>query len=65
VGRRRFFSIAFPVPLALSDFLLAEGASPIFFGPRTPDFLSRFVALSNSMRLSLMKAAHVVVSDAA
>jgi hypothetical protein len=33
--------------------------------PRTPDFLSRLVALSNSMRLSLMKAAHVVLSGAA
>jgi hypothetical protein len=33
--------------------------------PRTPDFLSRLVALSNSMRLFLMKAAHAVLSDAA
>jgi len=30
-----------------------------------PDFLSRLVALSNSMRLSLKKAAHAVLSDAA
>jgi hypothetical protein len=30
-----------------------------------PDFLSMLVALSNSMRLSLMKAAHAVLSDAA
>jgi len=30
-----------------------------------PDFLSRLVTLSNSMRLSLKKAAHAVLSDAA
>jgi hypothetical protein len=30
-----------------------------------PDFLSKFVALSNSMRLSLKKAAHAVLSGAA
>jgi hypothetical protein len=41
------------------------GASPVFFVPRTPDFLSRLVALSNSMRLSLKKAAYTVLSDAA
>jgi hypothetical protein len=28
-------------------------ASPIVFGPRIPDFLSRLVALSETMRLSL------------
>jgi IS30 family transposase len=28
-------------------------ASPAFFGPRIPDFLSRLVALSNVVRLSL------------
>jgi hypothetical protein len=33
--------------------------------PGTPDFLSRLVALSNSMRLSLKKAAHAVLSVAA
>jgi hypothetical protein len=37
----------------------------LYFVPRTPDFLSRLVALSNSIRLSLMKAAHAVLSDAA
>jgi hypothetical protein len=31
----------------------------------TPDFLLMLVALANFMRLSLMKAAHVVVSGAA
>ena len=31
-------------------------ASPIVFGPRIPDFLSRFVALSNFMRLSLRES---------
>jgi hypothetical protein len=31
----------------------------------TPDFLLKSVALVNLMRLSLMKAAHVVVSGAA
>jgi hypothetical protein len=31
---------------------------------RTPDFLSNFLALSNSMRLSLMKAAHADVGGA-
>jgi hypothetical protein len=31
----------------------------------TPDFLLRLVALANFMRLSLMKAAHVVASCAA
>jgi hypothetical protein len=41
------------------------GLRPVFFVPRTPDFLSRLVALSNSMRLSLKKAAHAVLSDAA
>jgi hypothetical protein len=30
-----------------------------------PDFLSKLVALSNSMRLSLKKAAHAVLSGAA
>jgi hypothetical protein len=39
--------------------------SPVVFGPRTPDFLSRLVALANFMRLSLMKAAHAVVFGAA
>jgi hypothetical protein len=33
--------------------------------PGTPDFLSRFVALSTSMRLSLKKAAQAVLSGAA
>jgi hypothetical protein len=33
--------------------------------PGTPDFLSRLVALSNCMRLSLEKAAHAVLSGAA
>jgi hypothetical protein len=32
-------------------------ASPIIFGPRIPDFLSRFVALSKFVRLSSEKAA--------
>jgi hypothetical protein len=32
--------------------------------PRYPDFLSRLVALSNSMQLSLKKAAHAVLSGA-
>jgi hypothetical protein len=32
---------------------------------REPDFLLRLVAPTNFMRLSLMKAAHVVVSCAA
>jgi hypothetical protein len=41
------------------------GLRPVFFVPRTPDFLSRLVALSRSMRLSLMKAAHAVLSGAA
>ncbi len=31
----------------------------------TPEFLSRLVALANFMRLSLMKAAHVDLSDMA
>jgi hypothetical protein len=33
-----------------------EALHPVFFGPRTPDFLSRLVALSNFIRLSLMKS---------
>jgi hypothetical protein len=41
------------------------GLRPFLFVPRTPNFLSRLVALSNSMRLSLKKAAHAVLSDAA
>jgi hypothetical protein len=32
---------------------------------RSPEFLSRLVALANFMRLSLMKAAHVDLSDVA
>jgi hypothetical protein len=32
------------------------GASPIFFGPRIPDFLSRSVAVGNFMRLSLRES---------
>jgi hypothetical protein len=32
---------------------------------RSPEFLSRLVALANFMRLSLMKAAHVDLSGAA
>jgi hypothetical protein len=35
------------------------------FVPRTPDFLSRLVALSNCMRLSLTKAAHAIPSGVA
>ena len=31
-------------------------AAPVFFFPRTPDFLLRLVALSNSMRLSLKES---------
>jgi hypothetical protein len=31
-------------------------ASPIVFGPRIPDFLSRLMALSNIMRLSLRES---------
>jgi DNA-binding FrmR family transcriptional regulator len=37
---------------------------PFFFRPTYTGFLSRLVALSNSMRLSLKKAAHAVLSDA-
>jgi hypothetical protein len=33
-----------------------EGLRPSFFGPRIPDFLSRLVALSNFMRLSLRES---------
>jgi hypothetical protein len=33
--------------------------------PCSPDFLSRLVALSSFMRLSVKKAAHAVLSDAA
>jgi hypothetical protein len=45
--------------------LALMGLRPVVFGPRTPDFLSRLVALANCMRLSLMKAAHAVVFGAA
>ena len=41
--------------------LALMGLRPVVFGPRTPDFLSRLVALANFMRLSLMKAAHAAV----
>jgi hypothetical protein len=34
------------------------GLRPVFFGPPTPDFPLRLVALLNFMRLSLMKAAY-------
>jgi hypothetical protein len=37
---------------------LCRRASPIFFGPRIPDFVSRFVALSNFMRLSFERKPH-------
>jgi hypothetical protein len=33
--------------------------------PRSPDFLSRLVAPSHSMRLSVKKTAHAILSDAA
>jgi hypothetical protein len=33
-------------------------ASPIVFGPRIPDFLSRLVALSNLMRLFFERKPH-------
>jgi hypothetical protein len=45
--------------------LALMGLRPVVFGPRTPDFLSRLVALANFMRLSLMKAADAVVFGAA
>jgi hypothetical protein len=38
------------------------GLRPSFLFPRTPDFLSRLVALSNCMRLSLKKAAQAGLS---
>jgi hypothetical protein len=38
---------------------------PVIIIPGTPDFLSRLVALSNCMRLSLKKAAHAAPSGAA
>src|SRR5277367_6937433 len=41
-----------PLPAARSR----ESGSPIVFGPRIPDFLSRLVALSNFMRLSLRES---------
>jgi hypothetical protein len=37
----------------------------IIIVPGTPDFLSRLVALSTCVRLSLKKAAHAVLSGAA
>ena len=39
-----------------------DGASPRLFRPTYPGFLSRLVALSNFMRLSLMKVAHAALS---
>jgi hypothetical protein len=45
--------------------VLGKQLKKIIIFPGTPDFLSRLVALSNSMRLSLKKAAHAVLSDAA
>jgi hypothetical protein len=33
-----------------------ERASPIVFGPRIPDFLSKLAALSNFLRLSLRES---------
>lgn len=39
------------------------GASPIFIGPCTPDFLSKFVRSATFMRLSLMKAEHAAVGE--
>ncbi len=50
LGRKRFFGVAF-------RWLNHNGwASPIDFGPRIPDFLSRLAALSNFMRLSLRES---------
>ena len=40
-------------------------ASPLVFGPRIPDFLSRLVTLSNFMRLSLRESRIRVVASAA
>jgi uncharacterized protein YqcC (DUF446 family) len=47
------------------DALLKKQWKQIVIVPRIPDFLSRLVALSSCMRLSLKKAAHVVLSGAA
>jgi hypothetical protein len=44
-------------------FVEKENRSSLHYA--TPDFLLRLAALANFMRLSLMKAAHVVVSCAA
>jgi hypothetical protein len=41
------------------------GDSPTGLSLRYPDFLSRLVALTNLMRLSLRKAAHAAMSSAA
>ena len=49
-GTKTFFGVAF-------RWLNHNGwASPIDFGPRIPDFLSRLAALSNFMRLSLRES---------
>jgi hypothetical protein len=40
-------------------------ASPIVFGSRIPDFLSRFVALSKFMRLSLGESRTRILATAA
>jgi hypothetical protein len=45
--------------------LLGKQWKQIIIIPGTLDFLSRLVALSNSMRLSLKKAAYAVLSGAA
>jgi len=44
---------------------IQKSGSPHLLFPTYPDFLSRLVALSHSMRLSLKKAAHAILSDAA